>query len=64
MKQGELCLVTGATAAVGMTFVEEGLRGLSELVAAGKQEDGALREAIRRLVPEFSGTGAVAASQR
>ncbi len=33
--------------------LEEGLRGLAELVSSGQYEDGALRYAIRRLVPEF-----------
>ncbi|MCL4531978.1 MAG: polysaccharide biosynthesis protein [Actinobacteria bacterium] len=41
--------------------MDEGLRGLAELVSAGKYEDGVLREAIRRLVPEFTGTGVGAA---
>ena len=41
--------------------LEEGLRGLARLVSSGKQEDGALREAIRRLVPEFTGAGVGAA---
>ncbi len=38
--------------------LEEGLRRLADLVSVGKHQDGALREAIRRLVPEFSGMGA------